>query len=321
MREMKEKPPLDGILAETSREARKTGNFHSRISRYGKAHQRTLEMSEYISSVIKDNHNLARELGGLPHRLQSCGEYLLFRNYYTIEEIRLHKASFCMKHLLCPLCALRRASKYVAAYLERFNTVRLSNSGLRPYLVTLTVKDGPDLCERFLHLKASIQKMTEVRKEASRMRRPLIEMNKAQGGVSSYEIKVGKNSGEWHPHYHAVWICEDQPYETRLSDDWKGITKDSFIVDVKPFDEEKNMVTGFLEVFSYALKFSGLDLENNLKAFQILKGKRMISSFGLLHGVQVPEDLTDEPLEGLPFIELLYRYMNDSSSYHKAPSS
>lgn len=321
MREMKEKPPLDGILAETSREARKTGNFPSRISRYGKAHQRTLEMSEYISSVIKDNHNLARQLGGLPHRLQSCGEYLLFRNYYTIEEIRLHKASFCMKHLLCPLCAMRRTLKVSGAYLDRFNTILLSNPGLEPYFVTVTSQNGPDLSERFDHNRRSYKKMTEQRYEAARGRRSLIEMNKALGGVHTFEVKKGSGSGQWHVHNHAIWLCREKPWETRLSDEWKEITGDSYIVDVKPLDKEKDPLLMFFETFSYALKLSTLTKEENLAAFRILAGKRMINSFGLFRGVQVPEDLNDIPLEDLPYIELLYRYMHESSSYHKAPSS
>jgi hypothetical protein len=47
----------------------------------------------------------------LHQRLTTCGDYLLFRHYFTIDAVRLHAASFCMKHLLCPLCAIRRGAR------------------------------------------------------------------------------------------------------------------------------------------------------------------------------------------------------------------
>ena len=38
--------------------------------------------------------------------------------------------------------------------------------------------------------------------------------------------------------------------------------------------------------------------------------KRLVDAFGLLRGVEVPDELTDEPLDDLPYIELFYQWMN-----------
>ena len=38
-------------------------------------------------------------------KLKGCGQFLLFRNYYTINQIKLEKAHYCAQHLLCPMCA------------------------------------------------------------------------------------------------------------------------------------------------------------------------------------------------------------------------
>ena len=76
-------------------------------------------------------------------------KYLLFRHYYTADLLRLHAASFCMKHLLCPLCAIRRGAKALKAYLDRWEVIQQDRPALRPFLVTLTVKDGDNLAERF----------------------------------------------------------------------------------------------------------------------------------------------------------------------------
>ena len=48
----------------------------------------------------------------------SCGDYLLFRHFFTVDKVKLHAAQFCKAHLLCPLCAIRRGAKALAAYLD-----------------------------------------------------------------------------------------------------------------------------------------------------------------------------------------------------------
>ena len=57
-----------------------------------------------------------------------------------------------MIHLLCPLCAIRRGSKALKSYLDRWAAIQAEKPAMRPFLVTLTVKDGEDLSERFNHL-------------------------------------------------------------------------------------------------------------------------------------------------------------------------
>ncbi|WP_430930393.1 hypothetical protein, partial [Pseudomonas aeruginosa] len=60
--------------------------------------------------------------------LSACGEWLHFREYYTVDKIRLHAASFCKQHLICPLCAIRRGAKSLAAYLARYDVIRAQHS-------------------------------------------------------------------------------------------------------------------------------------------------------------------------------------------------
>ena len=42
---------------------------------------------------------------------------------------------------------------------------------------------------------------------------------------------------------------------------------------------------------------------------QKIKGKRLLNSFGLFRGVQVPESLLDEPLDSLPYWDRFYRFL------------
>ena len=265
-----------------------------RVSRYGEAKKRALDVSKYIDG--QGDVHLARRVAG-------CGEYLLFRHYFTIDQVRLHAAQFCKKHLLCPLCAIRRGAKAMQAYLPRYEAVCAAEPLLRPFLVTLTVKDGPDLRERFKHL---MDAQHELWKRKQRGRGSVLDGVRA--AVWSYEVKRGRGSGLWHPHLHMVAMAEHQPSQVDLAAEWKAITGDSFVVDVRPISQE-DPASGFLEVFKYALKFSDLEPADTFDAFQVLKGRRLVGSAGLFRGIEIPENLTDEPLDGLPYVELFYRYM------------
>lgn len=303
-------------LAGETRDALSWELLPQRLHRYEKARMRALDVADYIEVYGKSKRLPFKP--GTVSKLRRCGEYLLFRDYYTIGEVRLHAANFCQLHMLDPLCDMRRASKFTAAYLVRLLEILKERPFLRPYLVTFTVKDGPDLLERFNHLKRCYQIMNENRKAANHGRRPPVEMNKAAGGVYTYEIKRGKNSGEWHVHIHSVWLCEERPLAMRLSEDWREVTGDSFIVDVTPFDDEKDFALGFLEVFAYTLKFSTMTIEDQVYAASLFRGKRLLNSFGVFRGVEIPEELTDEPIENLPFVELLYRFIV-GSGYNLIP--
>ena len=303
----RENPLTADILAEEAdQRAGGIAALPTRVGRYGEAHRRALAMADYALTMGEK---------AMASKLTLCGDFLLFRHFYTVDDVRLHAANFCRKHLLCPLCAIRRASKYMQAYMQRLEVVLAQHPGLKAFLVTVTVKDGEDLQERFQHLRAAMRRMTQARRDYLKApaKRPHVEAAKALGGVHSIEAKRGKGSGLWHPHAHAVWLCYEAPDASKLAQEWHGWTGDSYIVDVRPFHDQHDVAGGFAEVFKYALKFSDLPLADNWQAFLDLSNRRLVDSFGLLRGVVVPEELTDEPLEGLPYIDYLYRWF--SSGY------
>ena len=298
----KENPQrVDCLAAETQLGADDALALPSRLKRYSIAHRRALHMANYA---------ISRDALKISHKLEKCGSWLLFRDYFTVGKVRLAAANSCDIQTLCPLCAIRRGARMVKAYLDKLQVVQAETPGLKPYLVTVTVKDGPDLGERFKNLRFSMHRMTQARRDHLKApsKNRHVEFAKAVGGVHSIETKRGKNSGEWHPHAHMIWLCHDEPDAKKLSDEWHHWTGDSFIVDVRPFRNSDEITSGFLEVFKYALKFSELPLADNWEAYERLKGKRLVDSFGCLRGVEVPDDLNDEFFDDLPFVEMLYRY-------------
>ena len=267
-----------------------------RVERYGKAKKGALDTAEYMAASTKHQAMAAK--------VQGCGDYLLFRHFFTVDKVKLHAAHFCKKHLLCPLCAIRRGAKALAAYLARWEAIQLQKPALRPFLVTLTVKDGPDLAERFKHLNKS---QHELWKRKHRGRGSVLDQ--VEGAVWSYEVKRGQGSGVWHPHLHMIALAECEPSAERLSREWHEITGDSFIVDVRPISQD-DPVSGFIEVFKYAVKFSDQAPADTVHAWETLRGKRLLASAGCFRGVEVPDELTDDcaDVEGLPFMDMLYRF-------------
>ena len=87
----------------------------------------------------------------------------------------------------------------------------------------------------------------------------------------------------------------------------------------RAFQDQQDVLGGFLEVFKYAVKFSDLPLNDNWQGFLELSHKRLVFSFGEFWGVQVPDSLTDEPLDDLPFVDLLFRYFDGGYSWQSDP--
>ena len=299
-----EKSPFSDSLA-TEENGLGFENLNQRLQRYAGAKSRALDMVDYIKTEEVSNNQTRK----LTTKIANCASYLVFKHYYTENRVILHGMKTCREQLLCPFCALRRGAKHVKAYWDKVELVKQSDPNLKLYFVTLTVKDGESLQERYNHLVKAERRYKQQRRDALKGQK-FVEYAKALGGVGSVEFKRGKNSGLWHPHMHMIWLCHEAPDAYKLSQEWEGLTGDSFIVDVRPMHGE---IDGFLETFKYALKFSDLPLADNWEAFQKLKGKRLINSFGVLRGVEVPEDLTDDDLdEDLPYMLMLYNYRKGS---------
>ena len=296
-----EKPPEDRVTLAGPHDlsgGHETGKLPARLERYGSGKARGLQMLSHL----REHH--AHEYKPIA-KLRDCGDYLVFNEYYTVGESRLVGANFCKQHLICPLCAMRRGAKYVENYMERLEVILASNPGLKLYMVTYTVRNGDDLEERFQHLRRSLSKLHEKRRNYIKHGRGRTELSKVEGAVWSFET-TNKGKG-WHPHVHCIYLAPSAPSQTALRAEWEKITGDSHQVDVRPIQGDP--ADGFVEVFKYAMKFSELSFEDNVTAWKTFRGRRLVASFGLFYGVKVPEKLEDDPLDGLPYVQRFYRYL------------
>lgn len=295
------------------------------ISRYSTLKTGALAVKDYLKGMSDRTPQLDQEGKPLPDpeafeaarcsaKLGDCANYLVFHDYYTEGVTRLVKAKTCKQHLLCPFCAARRASRMMSTYLDKINHVRSSNNGLKPVMVTLTVKNGSDLSERFEHLKKAFQRLVVRRREFMKRGWGSTEFRKIHGAVYSFEFSYNQDTSEWHPHIHMIALISDWIDRESLSSEWESITGDSKIVDVRLIRKSKsnNLESGLAEVLKYALKFSSLGPSRIWEAYLTLRGKRLMGSLGSLRGIKEPDSLLDDPLEGLPYLEFFYQYRSGS---------
>lgn len=298
-----------------------------RITRFATLKHRAKNQENYLFTLAKFKENYEKDVKNeesikalkSAQKLNECGNYLLFKNFYTIGEVKLSKLRTCGQHLLCPFCAAIRASRAIQKYVERIDQVLKENRKLKPVLITLTVKNGSNLAERSEHLMKSFRTLLERRRDYEKKGRGFNEFCKVQGAMYSYENTFNEKTGEWHPHIHMFALVDQWIDQQEFSEYWHSVTGDSMVVDVRRAKREKGhgYSKAAAEVCKYALKFGDLSVEKTWEAFKVLKGKRLTGSFGLLWGVKIPDTMTDDmPEEDLPYLEMLYKFTYGKKSYY-----
>lgn len=289
-----------------------------KIKRYGIAKARNRAMAGFLVSQVPEgamgrNHPYKH----LAQKLYDCASWMQWRHYPATGRTTVHRASLCKKSLLCPVCAIRRGAKNLAKYHERALLLADSHDF---YAMALTVQNGPDLFERYQHLKHSFKRLRERGKKGYGV------WAGVDGAIWSTEFTHSKEKG-WHPHLHLLIAVPKGSERIRygegsqLADDWENVTGDSFITHVGfNLADDGDLAGGLCEVLKYALKFGDLDLDENLTAYETLKGKRLLQSSGCFFGLEIPEtdDLLDEPLDE-EFITLFLHYTSTGykrSEYH-----
>ena len=325
------KPLLSGDLAVGDNKGLQSANadqHRDRITRFGILKHRSKQQENYLWTLAKYKENYQDDKPNeesvratkSAQKLLGCGNFLLFKNFYTIDQVKLSKFHVCNQHLLCPFCAAIRASKAIQKYTERVDEVLSKNRKLKPVLITFTVKNGTDLGERSSHLMKSFRTLMERRRDYIKKGRGFNEFCKINGAMYSYENTYNEQTKEWHPHLHMFALLDDWIDQEELSQYWHSITGDSMIVDIRKVKKEKGLgySKAAAEVCKYALKFGDLSVENTWEAFKVLKGKRLSGAFGSLYGVKIPENLADDmPDEkDLPYLEMLYKFVFGKQSYY-----
>lgn len=225
---------------------------------------------------------------------QGCGE-LYFNGMYTC------------KNRYCPVCQRRKS---LILFAKVFPKVKeLIKQGYYIQMMSFTVKDTKKLKDGLYLLKTAYRILAHDNKEY----RSVYE-NKFIGGIKSLEVKRGKNSKEWHPHFHAI-VVKKIPSRDRdwLNTAWEKIVRDLVNASITPIYEDRyyssneklgdiwvksiqgtnetELVKSVYECIKYIAKFSS-NIENDLEEMvDNLYRVRQIESWGIFRGIE--KDIID----------------------------
>lgn len=240
---------------------------------------------------------------GLKHEsalLRTCGQFI---SVITCKACHVnHFAGFrrCKSRWCVPCNHVK-----VLAWLARLLPVMtdwLANGG-KISMLNFTIKDVDKLTDGMDILNRSFRGLynTPQRRDYWNERFP--------GGIRSLEVKRGKNSGLWHPHLHCL-VLQPSDYTKDydwLKDNWEKVTRREYKKtigdDVKKAGSVwiknvtgENLLQSVCETLKYILKPEDSlysDKDNLWEAWNSLKGKRQVNTWGLLRGLskKVDEDI------------------------------
>lgn len=306
------------------------------------------EVTEILHKVKPDIDKVTRRKAGTlkivdalrnqdPERagkLTNCGGFLAFRHWLDHGVNTLTSANWCNMPRLCQACAHARGMKLARAAAEKAVALLDGDRDLRPWLVTFTVKNGPDLAERLNHILDSFSKGWERRKNFRAGKRAWTAFDAPEASIFSAEIKRGSGARLWHPHLHCLWLVPKSVWKSvafgegrkleleslnAMRREWQDITGDSSVLSCdylrtgQDMDEgqpvvQEHVMTELFEVFKYMTK-PGDEMKpaDVVHAWQTAIGKRLVRSHGSFRGLVVPDSLDDEPLDGASW-EVMLRW-------------
>lgn len=123
--------------------------------------------------------------------------------------LSVSNGNFCKQHCVCPICADRSQSRRRARFNEPIkHQASLVKDGKRyAYILTYTIKDGPNLSERLETLKQSRIRWRKMGQKRSSYFSSG-EASKIKAGLSTIEIKRGSGSNLWHVHAHELLFTD-----------------------------------------------------------------------------------------------------------------
>lgn len=169
----------------------------------------------------------------------------------------------------CPECAFRR-------FLDMKEKYKRFKNPPNAKFLTLTLKRSWDL-------EGMIERAIDCFKK---LRRRKI-FRKVRGGLYSIEVKPPTIEG-WYVHIHAV-ISSPFILKDKIEEEWKDLTGNSFIVDIKDARFRKNIVYYVLGYTSNKTKvketWKSVPEWRKEKFEKVVKNRRLIQPFGNFYGI------------------------------------
>lgn len=164
----------------------------------------------------------------------------------------------------CPLCVRTKVGVIVK------NLTPWIQKRCGPKFLTLTLKHSrTSLDEQVTRLYACFQQL----------RRRKYWKENVRSGVWFFQVKVSKESGDWHPHLHCVLDAEYMPHKV-LKTMWLDVTGDSTIVDIKAVRDPKKVAEYVARYAARPCNLKDLTEAHQTEVVETLHGRRLCGKWG-----------------------------------------
>lgn len=201
--------------------------------------------------------------------LENCRSKAWFVRHIESGDVRI-AANSC--HLRwCPVCTDSRRS-YIA-----HSVAEWVHDQAHPKFLTLTIKhSNAPLDHQIDHLYKFFRSLRK-RKDFN---------NSVPGGFWFFQIKMSRQSGQWHPHLHCL-ISGDYIPHSRLKHMWLEITSNSTVVDIRPVRDPAKAANDAARYAACPGSLSGLSFEDALELVECMHGRRICGTWGTARSVSL----------------------------------
>lgn len=182
------------------------------------------------------------------------------------------------KKLFCPDCASERAVRLSRQTEAKIAEVMKTTPG-RLCFLTLTMKNAATFEGGLARLKKSF----------ANFKRGKAFRQHVKGYFGGYDYTFNPKTNDFHVHLHLIILRGKFWDQSDISDTWREVTGDSFIVDIR---EVKHLHRGVKELCKYVVKTVDLLKMSDEKLREVVmmkKGTRMFVSGGCFYNVKLDD--------------------------------
>ena len=194
--------------------------------------------------------------------IRDCRKYASFNRDKVSGDVKV-MASAC-RDRWCPMCAGQKAS------FAKEQTEVYTKSLTAPRFLTLTLRNnGSDLKTQIEFLQDCFRKL----------RYRAYWKKNVTGGIWFLQVKRGRDSGCWHPHFH-ILLDGNYMEQEKLSDLWKLVSFGSPVIDIRRVHNVESAAKYVARYTARPAALADMPMEDRIEVITALQGKRLCGTFG-----------------------------------------
>lgn len=218
--------------------------------------------TEFAATLEAYAEIYGRELNSHSLALNECRTFATLAREKTSGDVQV--MSNACRDRWCPMCANQKvqyAKDQTAIYIKGL---------VNPRFLTLTLRhDERSLKDQIEFLQLCFRKL----------RYRAYWKKNVTGGIWFLQIKRGKNSGLWHPHFH-ILLDGEYMEQAKLSDLWDLVTFGSPIIDIRSVWDADSAASEIARYVARPAELSKMPMTDRVEVIEALQGKRLCGTFG-----------------------------------------